>query len=774
MALAAGTNLGPYEILSPLGAGGMGEVYRAKDTRLKRDVAVKVLPATHANTPEALSRFQREAEAVAALSHPNILAVYDVGRDGETSFLVSELLEGETLRARLNRSRVPWRNAVEFGIAIADGLATAHAKGIIHRDLKPENVFLTDTCIVKILDFGLARAEKADTPDAQTVTMDTKPGMILGTVNYMSPEQARGQTADARSDIFSFGCVVHEMLSGECAFRGDTIADVTTAILTQDPASLASSVKDLPPELDRTVARCLEKNARKRFQSADDLAFTLRNILSGSGQTRVGTISTDTVSLAEQEASIAVLPFENMSADAENEYFSDGMAEEIINTLARLPGLRVAARTSAFSLKGQNLDIAEVGRKLNVRTVLEGSVRKIGDRIRITTQLINAADGYHLWSDKFDHRLDDVFAIQDEIAGAIADKLQLTLGIASGVAIAKSPTRNMEAYELFLKGRQQVGRGYGMDLLAALDCFEKAIALDPGFAAAHAALADTYGSLGFMSTLPPREAIPKARACAELALELDDGLAEAHCALGCVHMTYDWDWPAAEKCFRRSIELNPNYVQALYHYGHPFHAYASCEFDAGIELCRRAVELDPLAAYSLHGWMANLLGAGRTSEAIPLLQAGLERDPGAFHLRRLLALCYFEETRMDEALETMRQAVHDSGRHPWALYELGSFLAATGKTAEAEAIHEELKARARVFYVQPTTLAMLAAWRRRLDESFEYLNRAYDEHDSIIMALTTWPLSKPLRADARYDALLTKLGLPYTRGGLTSGDVITQ
>jgi serine/threonine-protein kinase len=763
MTLAPGTSVGPYDIVGELGRGGMGEVYRATDSRLKRDVAVKVLPAAAGHDVNALARFQREAEAVAALSHPNIMAVYDVGREGGISFLVCELLQGETLRSRLERAPIPWRQAVEFAVAIADGLAAAHAKGIIHRDLKPANLFLTEDGLVKILDFGLARMADAVVASDETVTLDTKPGTILGTTPYMSPEQVRGEVVDERTDVFAFGCVLYEMLTGRRVFNGSSPADVATAVLTLDPPPVLESVPGIPPELDRVITRCLNKRPRARFQSVDDLAFTLRSVLTHGDASRHAERVTDSSSSAIAFQSIAVLPFENMSGDPGNEYFSDGIAEEIINTLARLPGLRVAARTSAFSFKGQAVDIADVGRRLNVTTVLEGSVRKAGDRIRITTQLINAEDGHHVWSDRFDRQLHDVFAVQDEIAGAIADKLKLTLGVRAGSEGAKAPTDNMEAYELFLKGRQQVGRGYGMDLLTALAYFERAVTLDAEFAAAHAAIAETYGSLGFMSTLPPREAMPKARASAERALELDECVAEAHCALGCVHMTYDRDWPAAERHFLRSLELNPNFVQALYHYGHPFHAYVTGTYDEGIELCRRAVELDPLAAYPLHGWLANLFGAGRTSEAIPHLQAGLSRDPGAFHLRRILALCLFEESQLKMALETSQTAVRDSGRHPWALYELGAISAALGRKREAEKIDCELKNRARVFYVQPMVLAFLAAWRGLFDEAFACLDRAVEERDSILIALTTWPMCKPLRADPRYDVLLARLGLPYRR-----------
>lgn len=768
MALEAGTNLGPYEILSPLGAGGMGEVYRAKDSRLKREVAVKVLLASTATDADALSRFQREAEAVAALSHPNILAIHDVGREGDLAYLVTELLEGETLRTRLDQSAILWPKAVEFGVAIADGLTAAHAKGIIHRDLKPANIFLTHDGVVKILDFGLARVASTASATDRTVTLDTQPGTVLGTARYMSPEQARGQQIDRRTDIFAFGCVLYEMIAGKPAFCGDTFADVMTAILTHDPPSVSESVGGVVPELGRTISRCLEKNPRRRFQSSDDLAFTLRNIRSGIGQVH-GISATGTSDTAGDSASIAVLAFTNMSHDPDNDYFSDGISEEIINSLAKLDGLRVAARTSAFSFKGQQVDVAEVGRKLNVSTVLEGSVRQAGDRLRITAQLINVADGYQLWSERFDRRMDDIFCIQDEIATSIAQHLKRTLRGGITEQLVKPPTRNLEAYDVYLKGRSTWQR-FGTGLYLALDCFQRAVELDPDFALAHAGIADTYALLGITAALPPREAMPKAKSAAKRALELDDGLAEAHCALASVYLYYEWDWSLAKESFLRSLKLNPNYVQSMFHYGHMYLAFVSQELDQGIQLCRRAVEIDPLAAYALHGWLANLYIAGKTEEAIGPLCEALERDPSAFNLRRLLGLCYLEQSMIEDARNAIETAVIVSGRHPWALYELGMLYVKLGETAEAEAIQAEMVARSQSSYIPATTLAIIPATLGRYDEAFGHLNCGFDERDGVILTITNWPPLRPLRVDSRYDEVLKRLGLENPPEGRLAGN----
>jgi serine/threonine-protein kinase len=749
-------HIGPYEVTREIGRGGMGVVYLAHDTKLDRDVAIKTLQEKTANDPGRLARFEREIKLIASLNHPNILTVHDVGREQDTLFVVTELLQGEDLRKRLTGGPLPWRDAVRIGIDLVDGLAIAHDRAIVHRDLKPANVFQTCEGLVKILDFGLARRDaesSTSTAEAQTGSYVTQFGQVVGTPGYMSPEQLRAETVDQRTDLFAVGCIMYEMLTGAPVFGRPTMAETTAAVLTESPKSLVAAGVPIPSELDRIVMRCLAKDADERFQSAAELRAALCGVAASGPSTTAAPPET-------REHSIAILPFVNQSSDPENEYFSDGIAEEIINMLAGIDGLRVAARTSAFSFKGRQVDIADVGRKLNVSTVLEGSVRKAGDRIRLTVQLVDAATGYPLWSERFDRDLDDIFVVQDEIAAAILDKLTLTFGVESGERKIASPTDNVAAYDHYLKARQHMGRGYGMALLKALDDLDAAVRLDPDFAAAHAGIAEVYSTLGFMAALPPRESMPKAKAAAERALELNDQLAEAHCALGCIHMQYDWDWAAAERQFKLAIELNPNFIQTYYHYGHPFLCYAAANrIDEGIALLRRAMELDPLATYPLHGLVANLLSTGELDESISLANHALELDPKSFHFRRLCGIGHFVAGRLDEAIENMETAVRDSGRHPWAMYEIGSFYAMTGRHAEAEAIHDELKARTLFSYVQPTALAMIAAWRGDLDEAFAMLDRALDGKDGIVYAITTWPMSRPIWDDPRYLDVLNRLGV---------------
>ncbi len=447
MSLPPGTRLGPYEIVSLLGAGGMGEVYKARDPRLARDVAVKVLPESMAGDPSRLRRFEQEARAVAALSHPNIVAIFDVGTGSGTSesghpYLVTELLDGETLRSLLGRGPLPLPRADEIALQLVAGLAAAHDRGVVHRDLKPENLIVTRDRVVKILDFGLAKASaetRHDHADDVTRPSGTMAGMVMGTAGYMSPEQVRGHAADPRSDIFAVGAILYEMVSGQRAFQGASPADTMSAVLREQPMDLVLR-SGTPPSLARLVRRCLEKDPADRFQTARDLRFAIENVSDSHA-----------VSPAQSTAesrSIAVLPFANMSSDADNQFFSDGLAEELINALSRLPGLQVASRTSAFRYRTTDTDIREIGRQLHVGAVLEGSVRRAGNRLRVTAQLINVADGYHLWSERYDREMADVFAIQDEIVEAIVKAIAPALAGDAKKAVRR-PTDNLEAYELY-------------------------------------------------------------------------------------------------------------------------------------------------------------------------------------------------------------------------------------------------------------------------------------------------------------------------------------
>ncbi|MDQ6707981.1 MAG: serine/threonine-protein kinase, partial [Acidobacteriota bacterium] len=468
MPLAARDRLGPYEILAPLGAGGMGEVYRARDPRLNREVAIKVLPARLANDPQVLARFESEAKAVAALSHPNILAIHDFGTDRGVSYAVTELLEGETLRSHLGRSALPWRKAVEIGIAIADGLASAHSKGIVHRDLKPENIFLTSDGRVKILDFGLARWTAPQASGQSDMPTLTQEGVIMGTAGYMSPEQIRGTPADARSDIFSLGCVLYEMVAGRRAFSRETSAQTMAAILEAQPTDIATTGKQVPAGLERAIAHCLEKNPQRRFHSAHDLGLALRGTLEASESSRpfpLGWVAAAVAVIALMAAvyrstgrakpidSLAVMPFVNVGGDPNTEYLSDGITENLINNLSQLPTLRVLPRSLVFGYKGREMDPRKVGRDLHVRAILTGKVVQRGDGLHIQTELVDVAEVSQLWGQQYDREFTEILAVQEEIARHVSEKLRLRPTGEEQKRMDKRSTENTEAYRLYLKGR---------------------------------------------------------------------------------------------------------------------------------------------------------------------------------------------------------------------------------------------------------------------------------------------------------------------------------
>jgi eukaryotic-like serine/threonine-protein kinase len=621
MSLAAGTRLGPYEILAAIGAGGMGEVYRARDTRLDRDVAIKVLPEALAGDPDRLRRFADEARAIAALNHPNICQIHDIG----PGYLVLEYVDGASLRGPM-----PVENALRLARQIAGALEVAHGRGILHRDLKPANIMVTREGTAKLLDFGLAKLMASAEGGIDEVTR-TGEGRVLGTAAYMSPEQAEGKPLDARSDVFSFGAVLYELLSGTRAFSGNTAAVVLSAVLRNEPRPLA-----IDPALDRIIRRCLAKQPVQRFQTMQELRAALEGGSSGAG---------------ERPSSIAVLAFENMSGDKENEYFSDGLAEEIINTLARIPCLKVIARTSAFAFKGKNEDVRRIAEALGVTHVLEGSVRKSGSRIRVTTQLITAADGTPAWSERYDRELADVFAVQDEIATAITGALHVTLS--PGAAPARRHRPNLPAYESYLRGLFNTRRRTPESMTRARKHFERAIELDPEFALAHAALGHLFQQLGSYGHLPPSEALPLMQQAGRRALAIDPSLPEGHAVLGAAAAMFDYDWANAERHFR--LAMAHGVVPPLVH-----------------------------SNYALYC----LLPMGRAQDAVQHLTLALNDDPLDLNLRGERAVCLRAAGRLAEGNDELRQLLELDATFPFGIFVLGVNLALDGEEVEALRLSE--------------------------------------------------------------------------------------
>jgi serine/threonine protein kinase/Tfp pilus assembly protein PilF len=671
MVLSPGATIGHYKILALLGAGGMGEVYRAEDSRLGRGVAIKILSAHLASNPEALARFEREARAVAALSHPNIVAIHDFGHWEGIVYSVSELLEGESLAGLLARGPLPWRKAINIGVEIAQGLAPAHAKGITHRDLKPANIFVTRDGLVKILDFGLARMEQPTGPEEATITLiSSAKQSVVGTIAYMSPEQVRGMHADARSDIFALGSVLFEIASGRRSFLRATSAETMSAILRDDPLDMLDRRICVPAELRRVIARCLEKNPEQRFQSAQDVVFALREALlsadSGKGRVferrdRVKRWSSVTEGLAKLLRkrkvidSLIVLPFVNANGDPDFEYLSDGIAESLINTLSQLPGLRVVPRGKAFRYRGWDDATEKLSQEVNVRAVLTGRVSQRGETLNIQVDLVDGELDAQLWGSQYNTRPSDILPVHEAIASAVAKKLGLCPTDEQHRHMTRHYTHSADAYQAYLKGRYHWNRRTGATLKKAVSLFEEAIAQDPQYALAYAGLADCYVVYGAYLVLPPREALPKALAAIESAIAIDDTLAEPHAALGWAKAHYEYNWTEAERELRRAIELNEGYATARLWYGNMLEATGRLK-EARAQM-ERGCELEPFSPLANALLGRDLLFQRQYDPAIGQLHKTLELDPNFAPARSYLGKVYEQKGMFQEAVAEYHNAL---------------------------------------------------------------------------------------------------------------------
>jgi serine/threonine-protein kinase len=677
-----------------------------------------------------------------------------------------ELLEGRTLRQRLSESALSWRRSVEIGAVLADGLAAAHAKGIIHRDLKPENIFLTTDGRVKILDFGLARVELRPSPEPETgpyIPAPTNPGTVMGTPGYMSPEQVRGQPADSRSDLFSLGCVLYEMVAGRRAFRRETAAETMTAVLHDDPPELAGCGKQIPLEVERLIRHCLEKSAEERFQSARDLVFVLRLVLSSAD---VAKASRPVVPrhqrpprrLGKAINSLAILPLLNVNNDPNTEYLTDGISESLIGNLSQLPSLRVMARSTAFRYKGQEVDAQEVGQDLNVRAVLTGRVLRRGDQLTIKVELVDVTDGSYLWGEAYNRKLSDIFEIEAEIAMRIGEKLRLRLSGAESRRLTRRHTESTEAYQLYLEGRHHWNKRTPDELRKGAECFEHAIAKDPGYAQAYIGLADCYNLFSDYGVLLAEEALPRAKTAAGKALEIDDTLAEAHAALGFAMYRFDWNWPEAEKEFKRAIELNPNSAVAHHWYSY-FLAVVWERFDDALAENRLAQELDPCSPM-VNCTIGDLYCFKHQYErGVEQYRRTLRLDPNFVIAHLSLGDAYTEQGLYAEAIAAYHM-VQELSEDRRALESLGYVYGASGQRTKALRILEELRELAERRRVSPFCIAIIHVGLGERDQAFQWLERALGTHDGYLVLLKVDPRMKSLRPDPRFADLLRGVGLP--------------
>ncbi len=763
MPLAKGARLGAYEIIAPLGAGGMGEVYRARDTRLKRSIAIKVLPDDVASSPERLARLESEATTVAGLNHPNIVVLHSIEEEAGVRFLTMELVDGDSLDRSVTRGGLPAMHLIELGIGMADALAAAHEKGVIHRDLKPANVMVTKDGRVKVLDFGLAkRSPSGSNTDLTRAATMTSPmsieGQVVGTLPYMAPEQVRGGPVDARTDLFALGVVLYELASGRRPFGGASAADITSAILRDTPKPLRALRPELPPDLDRIVSRCLEKNPSERIQSALDAGNELRRLRRELERSVSGIAPA-----AEKMASIAVLRFVNRSASADDEYFSDGLADELLGVLAKIKGLRVTARTSSFQFKGSKDDAPTIGRKLGVATLLEGSVRKAGNRIRVSVRLVNAIDSSHLWSETYDRTLEDIFAVQDDIANAVVKELRTTLlgesndsemngRVKAEVSrAARGRATDVGVNGLYLQARYFLDRDTPNDLAQAIAYLKQALARDPDFALAWSLLGAAHTREADKGLVPPVVGYGQAREAVERALALDADLAEGHAHLAWIQKNFDWDWARAQASFARALALEPRNPIALRRAGTL--AWTLGRMDEGFELTRRALEQDPLSAHAYSNLGSGFLDAGRLSESEAAFRKSLELAPRKAGVPAALAVTLLELGRPDEARVEAALDPDEESRL-WALAIIDH---ATGNGPASDAALRTLiehHADRMAFLI-----AEVCGRRGETDAAWAWLERAYAQRDGGLVSVKTSLHLRSLHADSRWNAFLKRMHL---------------
>ncbi len=747
MKLKPGRQISHYQILESLGIGGMATVFKAQDLKLDRFVALKFLPIQVGVNSEEKTRFIQEAKTASALDHPNICTVYEIDEapDGQM-FISMAYCEGETLKTKIERGPLSVKEAISIVRQVADGLSRAHEKGIIHRDIKPANLIVTPDNLVKILDFGVAKLQHKE--------IFTSTGSLIGTPGYMSPEQASGKSVDQRTDVWAVGTILFEALTAHLPFSGDSDLSLMYAIVNEPPLPLNKFRGNISPDLQRIVDRALSKLPELRYQDMKELFTDLAQLDKENSISQETRVMTPVAS--PRGPSIAVLPFIDISPDKDQEYFCDGLTEEIINALSRIQGLQVVSRNSAFQFKGQTLDIQHIGQRLGVHKILEGSIRKGGNRIRIAVRLINVADGFLVWADDYQRELEDIFAIQDDIARSIVRKLEIDLAGLSETQVLKRYTSNLDAFNYYLRGRFQWNKRTAESLENSIEQFKNAIAIDPSYTLAYAGLADAYIVLGLYGRFSASEMMPQAIEAAHQALRQDEMLAEAHISLGCAQAVYQWNWEEAQKAFKRGIELKSEYATAHHWYAINYLAPLNRGAEA-LAAVNRAREIEP-ASLVINATVGLIHYFSRDYDAaVKSLQKTLELDPEFPVSNFFLGRAYVQQGRFKEAIDHFQKALKYYGDSTNMLATFGHAAALADKKEIAHKVLSQLQELSTRMYVSAYDIASIYCGLDDRDKALNWLEKAFQEHAYLLIYLNTDPIMDSLREEKRFQQIVQKI-----------------